>query len=657
MARVVGVETIDLGALGVADLLALVDGAATAEALHRRTGGHPFFIAEIAGASGRAGHDIDPDAVPDAVREWIAHRLDALDGRLRARLHLAAVLGPDLSVSTLAACAQADEDEVLDDLEALVEEGFLAEGAAIGEFAFSHLITEETVYQRLGAARRARLHAAAAEALAPGSSAAAARHYRAAGPAFAADAAAHSLAAGREALESGAWALADELLRAASASAPDDPSVAARSLVGLARSLHHRGRRDEAEDAIERAIALARAHGLGPELAEAVLALVGRAGRGIARSLTDAGQADLIREALEALDLDGAGPDDRERQWLACELEIELALAQYFSASPAQRHRLTARAVDRARGLHPPDPRLMARAVLGSRVSKLDPAQLRERLADLDGLLALPAADRSAESTLAAHVYRHEDLLRLGRRPQARAALDAAAELLARHPHRYWGWAAATWEGLDALIGGDLDRAERLAVEAAGRQGAGGDDPDGGEAGALACLGVNLVNIRLYQRRAGEVVEPLARAADDHPEIPCYRAVLALCAAEAGEDRIAREAYGHFRSADFSSIPDDPNRLLALAVLADAAVLLDDPGAAPRLRALLEPYDGQHVLLCCYGGGGAYWGPVAHHLGALARLGDDDEAADALLDRAAAAAAAFDSPPALDRLAAGLPAR
>jgi hypothetical protein len=63
------------------------------------------------------------------------------------------------------------------------------------------------------------------------------------------------------------------------------------------------------------------------------------------------------------------------------------------------------------------------------------------------------------------------------------------------------------------------------------------------------------------------------------------------------------------------------------------------------------------VVLCCYGGGGAYWGPVAHHLGLLARLAGDDESADALLDQAVVAAAAFDSPPALDRLAASQPAR
>jgi hypothetical protein len=266
-----------------------------------------------------------------------------------------------------------------------------------------------------------------------------------------------------------------------------------------------------------------------------------------------------------------------------------------------------------------------------------------ERLADADWVLALPPRSRGVEATLTALVYRHEDLLRLGRRDDARATLADAVAAAERHGHRYWRWAAATWTVIDALVDGDLERAEALAVAAA--------EQAGGEAGALACLGVNLVNLRLYQGRSGEVVDLLVQASDQHPEIPCYRAVLALAAAQARALDVAGDAYGRFRATGFEAIPDDPNRLLALAVLADAAVLLDDPGAAAPLTALLAPYDGQHTVLCCYGGGGAYWGPVSQHLADLARLAGDDEAAAALAVRARAEAAAVGAAPALARLA------
>jgi DNA-binding SARP family transcriptional activator len=643
LARVAPVTTIEVGGLEADDLVPLVEGAEEAAELHRRTGGHPFFIAEIAGASDRAGRAIDPRAVPAAVREWIGHRIDGLDRPIRARLDLAAVLGADLSLPTLAAAAGADQEEVLDALEALVSEGLLVEQGPAGGFAFTHLITQETVYRRLGPTRRARLHAAAADALAVvGAHAAAGRHHLAAGPGHEAAAATHLLAAGDEALDAGAWTLAEELLEAARGARPDDPAVQARALVGLGRSRHHQGHRDEAEDAVERALELARAHGLAAELAAAVLALVGRAGRGITTRRTDAEQEALIREALGGLA--AWGPEgDPALEALACELEVELALAIYFSGTAAERAALTEAAVARARALRRPDPRLTARALLGARLAKLEPHRVAERLADADWVLALPPRSRGAEATLTALVYRHEDLLRLGRRDEARATLAEAVAAAERHGHRYWGWAAATWAGIDALVDGDLERAEALAVAAA--------EQAGGEAGALACLGVNLVNLRLYQGRSGEVVDLLVQASDQHPEIPCYRAVLALAAAEADVLDVAAGAYGGFRATGFEAIPDDPNRLLALAVLADTAVLLDDPGAAGPLTSLLAPYDGQHTVLCCYGGGGAYWGPVSQHLAGLARLSGDDDAARALTARARAEAAAIDAAPALARLA------
>ena len=174
---------------------------------------------------------------------------------------------------------------------------------------------------------------------------------------------------------------------------------------------------------------------------------------------------------------------------------------------------------------------------------------------------------------------------------------------------------------MDTLISGDLERAEHLAFQAAER-------PHTDANGALACLGVTLVNVRLLQRRSGEVLDLLTAAADDHPEVPCYRAVLALCAAEAGESVRAAAAYEPFRRSRFETVPNDTNRLLTLAVLADVTIAVGDMAAAHDLWALLEPYRAEHAVLNCYGGGGAYWGPVAGQLAGLAALtGLDDEAA------------------------------
>lgn len=664
LGRQIPLRTLSLGGLEVADLEPLFahaspggrEPSAGAEALHRRTGGHPFFVSEIAGASERTGQGIDPQAVPDAVREWLSHRIDALARPLRTRLDLAAVIGPTFSARLLAACSGAEPERVVDQLEELAELGFVVETGELDVFGFPHLITQETVYARLGATRRARLHAAVGEALAAEGHrthhAAAAEHLRAAGPEHASEAARHARLAGVDALGRGAWSLAEEQFRSALAPSDsghvdrDDAAHRASSLVGLAQALHLQRRREEAEDRLEEAVALARAERLPVELGEAAVALSGRAGRGASLRLSDLEQAELLAEALRAMEQLPTTTVHAElvrREQLAARLEVELALALALTEPLELRTALLDSARTRAERMDPPDAHLTARVLLGGRSANLDPALLGTRLADLDRVLAMAPGTRTVDTTLTAHTYRHEDLLRLGRRADARRELDTATALARALEHPYWSWATATWAALEAIIDGDLDLAESRTLAAVSMPGA-------DEVGALACLGVNLVNIRLFQGRSGEVVDLLAQAADDHPEIPCYRAVLALCAVADGNLTVGAAAYDAFRTTGFDAIPHDTNRLLALAVLADAAVQLGDNGSAAELRQLLLPHAGHQVLLNCYGGGGAFWGPVDHQLGRLALLVDDRDAADTWLRAARDAAIAIGSPLALARI-------
>jgi DNA-binding SARP family transcriptional activator len=657
-----------LRGLDPADLEPLFDedgdqAAERADELHRRTGGHPFFVSELVIAPRRTGSPIDPESVPDAVRSWIGHRADALTKALRARLDLAAVIGEELSVTTLARCAHIDGDEALDQLEVLVEDGFLVETDQIDVFAFPHLISRDAIYERIGPSRRARLHLAVAQALgaaasAPGRHAEIAHHLTLAGPDHAIEAGRSLLLAGREALDSGAWALADSLYGAAARVAPDDPEIRAGALTGLARAAHLQGRRAEAERLVDDVLAITRAHRLPLELAEAVLVLVGRAGRGATQHLSDLEQAALLREALDGIEaLDARHPIDRRggadastraervrRDTLTCHLEGELAQALALTAPAAERSAMAQHAVSLAQGLDPPDTHLTARALLIARLDRLDPAEVGRRIDDTDQILAIAPSGRSVDTTLAALTYRHEDLLLCGRRPASRRSLDDAADLANRSEHPYWRWATAAWRGLEAVVDGDLDRAEELAFEAAGL---GGDEP-----GVAACLGVNLVDIRLYQGRSGEVLDLLAGAADASPNIPCYRAVLALCAVEAGDAEVAERSYRHFRDTGFAEIPEDSNRLLTLVVLADAAAQLGDAGSADALRDLLLPAADLQAILNCYGGGGAYWGPVAHQLGRLAALAGREAEAEHWFARAEQSAQDLGARAARDRIIA-----
>jgi tetratricopeptide (TPR) repeat protein len=214
----------------------------------------------------------------------------------------------------------------------------------------------------------------------------------------------------------------------------------------------------------------------------------------------------------------------------------------------------------------------------------------------------MPGDELRPEVRLAARVAAMEDLLLLGRRDEVGPLVDQAVDEAAAFDHPYWRWSVTTWRALIAIVDGDLERAEELAFAALSHQ------PTNVE--AIAALGVELVDIRLLQGRAEEVLGLLVQAVADNPTIPAYRAVLALCAASAGDLDLARATFDRFAERDFMDLPADSNRFLALAVLADTGLRLGDTERTPRLRELLTPYSGLQVVLNCYGGGGAWWGPV-----------------------------------------------
>lgn len=646
----------------VADLLADLptsggrrDDEALARTLIERTDGHPYLVTEIIGEARRRGQALDVEEIPSAARDWINRRVADLPPEVVGVAHLASVIGLEVDLDLLCRCSTDDPALVLERCERLVAEGLLVEADPPGTFAFPHGITREVIDDSLSRSRRAVLHRTVGDALgalppASGRHRSVADHYHRAGPAFVTLAVGHQVEAGREALDQSAWELAAGLFASAVsavrgvADTSGSASLLADALVGLGQARHRSGDRAGARIALDEAMEVARAHDLPVVLAESALLLVGRAGRGAGEGMADADQASLLREALAGLE-SMAADDERaaRREALVLQLEGELALALLFTDAVQERQELTSRAVARVRRAPAPAPANLARALLNARITKLDPAQAVERLADLDEVLTLPVTQLSPELSIAAVVYRHEELLRLGRRSEATTALARARLLADQHRHPYWQWAVRTWEGLARLIDGDLDAAEAAAFAAADLQ---VDAPEE----SLACLGVNLVSVRLLQGRAGEVRELIDGAADRYPQIPCYRAVAALCASEDGDRAASDRDYRFFADRAFAGIPDDTNRFLTLAVLAHVAADLGDQDGSAPLVGLLEPYRSLHVVLNCYGGGGTYWGPTTYALARLAGLAGRDEDAAARYGEAAASAEALGARHHLDRI-------
>jgi DNA-binding CsgD family transcriptional regulator/tetratricopeptide (TPR) repeat protein len=220
-----------------------------AEALHRQTGGNPFFVTEVL-ASRSVG-------IPPTVRDAVLARAARLSPASRAVLEAAAILGTQVEGWTLAAMVP-DAAVAADECVAL---GMLSSKGPV--LRFRHELVRQAILDTIAAPRRSALHAAALAALRsrPGSAADPAElaHHAEA----AADARAvlvHAPAAAARAAAMGAHREAaaqyGRALRFADAAAPADR---ARLLDAHADQCAIVDRLDQAIDARRKALALYRA--------------------------------------------------------------------------------------------------------------------------------------------------------------------------------------------------------------------------------------------------------------------------------------------------------------------------------------------------------------------------------------------------------------
>ena len=177
---------LNLPGLPPSDVAALVqavhDGPVDAQTLNtlaERTGGNPFYVRETARLLASEGALAAAEEVPEGVRDVLRKRLARLPAQAVTVLRLAAVAGREADVDVLVAAADADEEAVLDGLEAGVFSGLLTEPSP-GRVRFEHVLVRDTLYGDLTRLRRVRMHSRFAEALRtlrPGDLDALAYHY------------------------------------------------------------------------------------------------------------------------------------------------------------------------------------------------------------------------------------------------------------------------------------------------------------------------------------------------------------------------------------------------------------------------------------------------------------------------------------------------
>jgi hypothetical protein len=151
---VAGVEQL-VGSLAGEDI-----GRSRGPELHRRTGGHPLFVRELASLPelGTGG------ALPTVITGAVERRLDVLPAASRAVLEVGSVLGNRLLPDVLGYVTDVPTPDVVGLLQTAVDAG-LVDRSPDGELWFVHDLFRETLYGGLDVADRVRFHHRIGEAL------------------------------------------------------------------------------------------------------------------------------------------------------------------------------------------------------------------------------------------------------------------------------------------------------------------------------------------------------------------------------------------------------------------------------------------------------------------------------------------------------------
>ncbi|NYF59206.1 BTAD domain-containing putative transcriptional regulator [Micromonospora purpureochromogenes] len=586
----------------------------TVDLIHRRSGGNPFYVRELArllAAEGPAALE----SVPPGVRDVIRHRLAQLTDPARTVVQQAAVLGRDVDPDLLAAMT-GDEAAVLDALDDAVRAGVLTEQGPAARLRFAHILVRDTVYGDLSAPRRSRWHTAAGAALErlhPEDVTALAHHFCRAGTRAAAPrAASYATAAAEQAERRSLPHLAARLWQQAVDAhelADDDPHGRLRALMGLGRALAVTGHLDRARR--HRDAALTAAERLDdPRVTADVLAAFE-----VPAIWTRNDDDRLAHRIVEAAErtlaaLGGDRPADRSR--LLSTLALELR-----GGTTDRGHRAAVEAEAIARRLA--DPALLAFALNARFMHAFARAGLAPQRARIGAeLVELAREHELVTFEVLGHLVLLQARCALADLDAADAHAAAADRLADRYELPLVGVFTRWYAALRLAVGGRVAAAEAAYRAAHARLPAAG--MPGMENGLLPLA---LLSLRLPEPAPGDRPADVHGLADEGqreawgPHEPWVRPLVLLAAGRRDE-----------AGAALGALPESPHDLLRearLCLAARAALALDDRTTMRYAYAELLPAADE---LAGAGSGVLTLGPVAGHLADLATaLGRPDDAA------------------------------
>jgi hypothetical protein len=593
-ARAVALPLAGLPAGAVAQLMADVLGQrpadAVAAAVHRRTGGNPFFVLQVSWLlkDGQAG-------IPPGVREALAERFAALSPACVAALGAAAVIGGRFRADLVAKTLEQPPEPVAEALAEGARAGVLT-GDAPGSYRFVHDLFREFAYERLPVGERARLHLRTGRQLEADRARGAdvplaelAGHFVQAGPGSG-QAYEYSAAAAREADGRLAYEEAARHWERALAAAGEDPGTRTGTLLALAQARWRMGAGQAAGETYLAAAGLARRDHDAVGLAHAALGLheIG------SRIWWPASQlVAVLSEAQDALaEVPGATP-------LRLRVMAGLARVLAWRGLDLPRARaLAAEAVTRARAAG--DVPVLAACLLAQHNALWAPGTAGERRAVAAEVAALAGQTGDRELLIEARLLAATDLLELAD-PAFRAELDEFAGLADATSQPRFRYATLARRAMLALLGGHFAEAERLIGQAAAL------GEECGEPGTRDVRHDQDWELRDGQGRLGELAGvPLDMFPD--PDSPQARGLRALALLAAGDRAQAAQVAGPMFEGAPDRIPRNHQFLLGRRVRHRAgsrarprpgrrvavpgAAALRQPGGGVRCRDLL-PWRGR----------------------------------------------------------------
>jgi len=599
-----------------AELIEQVLGRAAddvADAVFERTGGNPFFVEELTRLHAARGGSSGVGA-PAGVGQVVGRRIARLHQQTHDCLAAAAVLGDDAPLSQLATVAQRPISEVLE----LMEEAADARLAILdgSRYRFAHALVREVVYDGLGAAQRAALHARAGEAII-GSCCSRGIHVPKYGLPLA-------KCCSSEKVEINAGQVADHFRRAVGHPAVERTGeyavIAARSAMSRAGyeqavRFYHWALGAQVDDELTIRLELGEAQVLSGEMSagraalrqvardclaagdgelgvRAVLAMGGGAG-GFEVDVSDVEQQALVERALELLP-DG---DSVIKASGLARVALGRAHAEDDTRNVAQAAVAMARRLGNARA--------EAAAIAAWCDTAAGPDFVAERIHEARRMLALAEGEGEVTLALLARRLLVVALLEQGDFDAADEHIAAYARGAEQLHAPFFTWLVPIWRGMRALMSGDLAQTETYLSEAA----------DLAKQAESTNADLMVFTLRVAKADATGTMPACLELIDDvfssFWETPMAHGYGAYFLFKAGERARAARLLEQRLAEGVADYPMDAEWLTSVALLGETGRLMGNRNVVIGCRDALRPY----ASLWTFDGlGGACYGPVADYL-------------------------------------------